>query len=412
MKIKLYFISIIALTCSFSLLSCKDNTNRINSNYQNTIVPIYNMNNQEIGSICAFQYSMLVGNSILYTKLPESTSNSLSKLEYWLYNIDTKKDHKLGTVNDWMYEATYETIVIGDHLYMSVSVGDYIKLTNRKQIIYDVDLTNFCMTPILEIKGGIPYNSFTIVNDKLILAELLENGNTDLIEYNICEECKDAPITHIYNKDDSFFNDSIRHITANDKYIYMIRLDWDENDNYFLYMDTFDLRLNLLQTIDISNICDPLYLQMNKEDINNERKQWVADFYVHDSYIFYRNFSAITFLGSISKNDIFRLMETDNLFSIALESEPCHEDDLFLQCYGDNSNGSKRNLFYLVNSNTGEIKQAEFYADDPKYSFRSASRNTEGMILLTMGYLPLNSGIRLPERLYYLNIKDFSFTPQ
>ncbi|MDE5946157.1 MAG: hypothetical protein K2G63_02445 [Oscillospiraceae bacterium] len=67
---------------------------------RNTDIPIYDINSQEIGSICCYQYSSLVNNNIFYTKLPESPAKDVDSLEYWLYNIDTKENNYLGTVDD------------------------------------------------------------------------------------------------------------------------------------------------------------------------------------------------------------------------------------------------------------------------------------------------------------------------
>lgn len=373
-------------------------------------VPIYDISNKKIGEISCYSYSTLIQNNILYTKLMNGSTSSSDGVEYWLYNIDTQTDTYLGTVKDYFYEAFYETVLVDDHVYMSVTTGSYVERTERTQYIYDIDLTDYTMTPIIEVEGGIPYNSFTIVDNKLILTELIDNGDTDLIEYDLTAQYENLPIVHKYIESDVFVHDSIRHITADDEYIYMMRLDRDEADEYFLYLDYYDHDLNLLKSLNANDICIPTDHTMDNGSIVNERKQWIAQLEVHDSYIYYQNFSAIRFLGTIEEQKVDHLMETDITLYMANEVESCNESDLFFIAYGD-QNG-KRNCLYLTDSATGEIYQSKFYADDERYMFTSASRNKDDMILLTMGnYRNTDKDVKLPDRLYYININNLDFSP-
>lgn len=79
-------------------------------------------------------------------------------------------------------------------------------------------------------------------------------------------------------------------------------------------MDTYDYDLNLLHTIDISDICNSD--KRNEDYSENERKQWIANFSVNDRYILYQNFSSTIFIGSVSNQEIKRLMNTDIFFGI------------------------------------------------------------------------------------------------
>lgn len=374
---------------------------------EHKLVCIYDINNKIIGEISCYQYSTLVKSNILYTKLLDGSTSSSDGVEYWLYNIDTKTDTYLGAVKDYIYEASYETTLVDDHVYMSVTTGSYTERTERTQYIYDINLAEYTMTPIIEVKGGIPYNSFTIADNKLILTELLENGDTDLIEYDLAAKHENLPIVHKYDESDVFVHDSIRHITADEEHIYMMRLDWNENNEYFLYLDSYDYDLNLKKTLNVNDICIPTESTMDANSIINERKQWISQLEVNNSYIYYENFSAIRFLGTIDEQKIDHLINTDITFSMANEAEPCHESDLFLVTYRNN-----QNRFYLTDSATGEIYQSDFYADDERYFFTYASRNKDDMILLTMANVRVtDEDEKLPDRLYYININDLNFSP-
>lgn len=378
------------------------------ASYCNTDIPIYDINNQEIGSITCFNYSLLIDNYILYSKLPNNNVDEITEMEYYLYDIDTKEDYPLSTINDWYYEETYETVNVDNHLYMSVSTGEYTNRENSKQTIYDIDLIKHQMSPLLEVEGGIPYNSYTIVGDTLVVAELLDNGDTDIITCDIHNK-SGSLIVHGYDESEYFVHDSIRHIATDQDFIYMVRLDWDDNDNTFLYVDKYDLHLNLVSTIDITDSCTASRFvpENDVDELNNERKQFISDFFVDNSMFYYQNFSITTFLGSIKNDKLIRLLDTNELFSSVNKSYQNDEFHLFIDAYGDDTDN--RNTFYLIDSKNQKISTAQFFASNPKLSFRKASINDKGMILLTMGYVPLNNGERLPECVYYIDINDLNF---
>ena len=373
--------------------------------YNNSVIPIYDADSREIGSIECFYYSAFVNGSILYTKLPEN-AKSEETLEYWLYNIQTQNNYKLAAIDGHTYSAAYEAIEYNDHMYLSVFTGEFAG-ENSKQTIYDIDLLEYSMSPILEIKGGIPYNSYTIANNKLVVAELLYNGYTDLIEYDL-SEAYTSTVVHTYNETDYFVENSIRHIFADDSNIYMVRLAWNETDDYSLWLDTYDFDYSLLNTVDISDFCVSTDVKRTEDSKINEWKQFIAYFFVHNDLIYYQNFSTTNAIGVAEDAKINRLLNTNALFAYANSVSKSDDNDLFIQSNGDDTDN--RNIFYLINSKTHAVETAEFFADNRDYTFTAAFRDGN-KILLTMGYVPYDVGERLPDRLYYIDMNDLDFKP-
>lgn len=406
--LKHIFVLLLTLSMLFVSSGCNNSSGGETDvgSYSNSIVSIYDAYNQEIGSITCFGYSVLVDESVLYTKLPENASSE-DTLEYWLYNIQTKSNNQLAVVKNCSFETSYEVIKSGEHLYLSIFSGSISNFEKGKQTIYDIDLSKYSMLPILEIEGGIPYNSYTVADNKLILAELLYNGYTDIIEYDLSEP-HTSTVVHKYDETNYFIQNSIRHIYADDKNIYMLRLVWDEVDNYSLCLDTYDFDYNLLSTIDIGDFCVSTNIERTQDSKINEWKQFVAYFFVHNDLCYYQNFSTTNAIGIIDDDNIDRLFNTDALFSCVNSLSSSANDDLFIQAYGDDT--QDRNIFYLVNSQTHEVKTAEFFAENRDYTFRAASQDGE-KILLTMGYVPLDEGERLPDRLYFIDMNDLDFEP-
>ncbi len=374
--------------------------------YDNVVLPIYNAENQEIGSITCYGYSLLTNGCILYSKVPENSS-MLNAQEYWLYDIEAKENHMLGTV-DCRYEAYYEAIESDGHLYLSVSSGAYGDRENNKLTIYDVDLSEYSMSPILEVEKGFSYNSYTIANGKLILAELLYNEHTDLVEYDLTEK-HDAPVVHAYDESDEFSGDSIRHICADGKNIYMVRLHRDETDNYALYLDTYDFDYNLLNTADIGEFCVSTHVERTDESKKNERGQFISHFFIHNDLVYYENFSTTTAIGTLKDGKIDRLFDTNSGFHYVNTASEEDSYDLFIQRFGDDTRG--RNIFYRVNHETHAVETAGFYADNRNYTFIVALRDGD-KILLNMGNVrKTEEDVQLPERLYYIDMNDLDFKP-
>ena len=376
----------------------------------NTDIPIFDRDHKEIGSITCYNYSPLTDHGLLYTKIPENAAPAPTpkELEYHLYDIESGEDHLLGTVEDWYYESSYESVGKDGHLYINVSTGEYTDLDNSLSTIYDLDLKAFTMTPLLQIEGGIPYNSFTIVGDELVVAELLKNGDTDLIRIDLKNKPKET-VLHKYDEENVFVHDSIRHMYADENNVYMLRVDWDEKEKYTLYLDTYDTALKKIDSLDITNTC---VLPVNENDpaeIQNECRQFVNEFFVKDRFFFYQNFSVTTFLGKLSDQDLTRFAETDDLISYVNCSDP-KAPLLFYRKFGDDSTDrNNRNLFYLIDPKADEIRTAEFYADNVLCTFRNASQNSGGKILLNMAYQPNEKGEPVPERFYYLDRSDLEF---
>lgn len=244
------------------------------------------------------------------------------------------------------------------------------------------------------------------------MTNLTSTGDTDLIEYDLSQTHDNLPIKHKYDESNVFVHDSIRHMTATNDNIYMFRLDWNDDGEYFLYMDTYDANLNLIDTKNVNEICVPTDCEMDENSIVNERKQWIAHLEVNDAYIYYENFSAIRFLGTVN-NGIQHLLDLSITFSMANEAGQCSDSDLLYITYGgDQEDKNKRNRFYLINADSGNIYQSDFYADDERYFFTWVCRNDNDKILLTMAnsrYIETDE--KLPDRIYYIDINDLNFIP-
>lgn len=120
-----------------------------------------------------------------------------------------------------------------------------------------------------------------------------------------------------------------------------------------------------------------------------------------------KDFAKIPAYMNLMQNKSTYLL-TDLRFELVQAAKPC-ANDLFLLT--GNFDRTRRNHFYLADPKTGKLQQAEFYTDDVRYYFLSASRNDKGMILLTIGRDRMTNEESCPDKLYWLNMNDLEFTP-
>lgn len=165
----------------------------------NETISIYDINNSVIGTIERYEALVLIGDSIIYTKIPTVSDASISEMDYYRYNFKTKENIKLGTVKNWSYEAKYDTTIIGNSLYMLVTTGEIADIANRTLHLYKVDLINNTMSVVFSEKGGFPYNSMTAVDNRLLMVRVIKGGS-ELEEYNT--ETKKRRILQKFDFDD------------------------------------------------------------------------------------------------------------------------------------------------------------------------------------------------------------------
>ncbi|MDG0810615.1 hypothetical protein [Cohnella rhizosphaerae] len=130
-------------------------TRTTGSSISNEKISIYDINNKEIGKIERYGILVLTDDSIIYNKIPTGSVDSITDMDYYRYIFKTKENIKLGTVENWSYEAKYDTTVIGNSLYMYVTTGEISDIKNRTLYLYKVDLSSNSMSVVFSERGGI-----------------------------------------------------------------------------------------------------------------------------------------------------------------------------------------------------------------------------------------------------------------
>lgn len=364
----------------------------------NETISIYDINNEMIGEIERYGILVLTDDSIIYNKIPNGSVGSAAKMDYYRYIFETKKNIKLGTVDNWLYEAKYDTTVIGDSLYMFVTTGQSMDVENRTLHLYKVDLINNAMSVVFSEKGGFPYNSMTAVGNKLLMVRVIAKGGSELEEYDT--ETNARKILKKFDFDNKAqIGEAIRHITSDHQTISLLRLKIESDGKTRLYLDIYDHDMSFLRTVDVSTI--PSHYT---DSSGNELRQGVSGFAVVNDYFYYENFSITRFLGAIQDKSLRPIMDMNPEFEMSSESVKSQLSGLFYQSFG------KNNDLYLLNYKDGTLRKTTFKIDDERYYIINISRNSNDDLLITMRYKDPDTGEELMPRLYYVKLSELKFS--
>lgn len=358
---------------------------------ENETLEIYDISNKVIGQFEHYGAVTQLEDGFIYAKIPTGRTDKITKMDYYRYVFATKENIKIGTIENWSYEAGYCNSYISNHLFISVTTD--INVAEKRTLkILDIDLDSNTMSEISSEKGGFPYNSMTVAGNRVLITKVVTNGS-NLEEYNT--ETKETKKLMSFAFDDkSNVGEAVRQITSDGSTISLLILKMEVNGDTSLRMDVYDYEMKFLYSVDMSTI----------HSDENELRQGVAHFSVLNDYVYYENFSLTRFLGRIEENTVKPIFETNPTFAIASEIVNSKDTDLFYQSF------STDNDLYLLNSADGTIKKAIFYADDERYQIINISRDKNDQLLISMYFKDPDTGKKLPPRLYYINLSDLNFT--
>lgn len=385
---------------SDSLIQDKQNSNLISDrdmslkNDNNTIEYIYDKNNNIVGHIERNGLISLIDDKIFYSNFSNDSNDEHTIKDFYLYDIDTEDNIKLGTINDYLYEASYDRILIRNHLYTIITTGDSNDKESRVFNILDFDLKNMSMDIIFSEQDSYIYNVMDSFDDNLLIVRKDSNG-ARIDEYNVENDSFRTMIEFEYdNKAQA--GDTIRQLYYDEGVISVLRLNKEIGKDAALFLDKYDKNMNLLSSKDISSICG----DDNDEITQNERRQIVFDFFSINELLYYENQSITRFLGKIEKNNISPLIEIkDEEFysSRTLIKNTAYR--LFCIPY------IAGNAIYILNTDDFQIKKTSFNDTDDRYCIGSVFQY-DNKIIIEMIDIEPNSEDERPTRLYYMNIDD------
>lgn len=414
---KKIFLIFLSALLAFTMTACEDkggklnvgNTGAIFENgtasgdpvylYENAPLTIYNSQNERIGEIEYFYNIVQTDGGLVYSKIHNSPTNTFSGLDFYRYSFETKEEIHLGYLKDWSL-GTEEAVCLNNHLFLIGMEGDYTDQENRVLKLLDFNLDNNTMSYVFSEKGGWPYTQMVGVGNRLLFTRVTVEGSF-VEEYNTdTKEFKELLFFNFDNENN--IGDAVRQIAVYGDEISLLIVQMNTENDVKLRVDTYDANMNFIRSVDVSDIT---------KDASNadEIRQLVVHFKFFNDYLYYENRSITSFLGTVADETAKNFLSDSQTgyFSMARDAANQDGSKLFYRILDYNDNA-----LYRMDTATGEIGRAVFNCpDEPRYQLKLVSRDTNGNLLIHMGYKDPNTSEELPPRAYYLNQSELDFTP-
>ena len=371
---------------------------------RNTHYGIYDADEHKIGEIDSYGILIQTDDSIIYNHLPDETSQEITDMDYYRYDFATNRSVKIGTIENWVYESKYNTTVIGNTLYMLITTQDFDNESESTLHLYKIDLESNDMSVVFSEKGAFMYNSMTSFGDTLYIVQIL-NNRCDIIAYDTVSGTRQV-LKRFEFDDAAGTGETIRQITSDDDTLVCLRLKIDNEQRMSLYLDRYTTDMTLVESVDLSSITSER-ADLDPDDRENERRQGVSAFWVSGPLFYYENFSITRFLGKIENGSITSMTETalPGTWGAAYEAVKNSDSIIFYEAF------AKDNKIYWLDGDTGNLREASFkVAADERYAIHNLSRDTQGNLLIYMGYEDPDTGETLEPRLYYVPLEELNFS--
>ena len=370
------------------------------------MMEIVDKDGRHIGQIPFNSGMTLTNNGIFYTTSisgttsPDTIAVGLNEGEkdvvvYHLYDIQTDERYDFGSIPDQDYEAGYCRIELNGKLYTLITTGNVMDKEPDTLLLAEFDLTGHTINQYRISDNGFPYTAMAEVKGKLLI---LNHDQTDVLNdklYLFDPESKQTEQVMQFELNGNTGN-TIRSMYSDGKYIYILRLHFEGENNVTMFLDTYDLDLKKLSEKEISAMLkESAGKNLVTEDVANEMKQMVSNFMVLDEkYVYYENFSTTRFLGNIEDGKLFS--ETEGKGDMFLASSG--SGDPFFYCiFGG---GENENIIYEWKD--GTLEKTVFKADDDRYYITAASRSPDGKTLIQVAYTnPEDRNDTLPTKIYF-----------
>ncbi len=360
---------------------------------ENEQISIYDLYDIHVATIENYGELILTDEGLFYGKITDNEKSSY--MEYYLLNLSTLESDYIGKIDDWSYTAGYDTVIYNNHIYMLVTTGD---IWNNKadNYLYDVDCSQKKMSYVKLDSSMSPYSSMTILNDYVYISMVGHNRNA-MYRYDIKNQKLDYVKKYSFDANTNE-GDVIRHITADQGKIYLLRLYMKTESYVKLFIDVCDENLSVLRTVDVTDLCSSTTVV--EEDIKPELRQLVSYLTVKNGYVYYENFSISRFLFKFSDSKLTDTAEkvmdcSDGLFSAYY---PFDGNDIFLFEFNEN-------CIYRIDTLNKEMKTIEIPFKDKRYGISDLYLNGKGDMLAFAYYHDPDTGETLPEKIYYVPVE-------
>ena len=318
-------------------------------------------------------YVSPVPGGILYSIFTPSEEQKTPPAEYRYFNMESKEDIFLGTLDHQGYEAFFNRRVMDGKVYTLAVAGDPIGEEPVLLYLLSFDLKEGSMKQIPVSEDGYPYAVMDEVDGKLLILnhETLTNPKrATLYEFDPKTETTKPALVFT----DS--HETFRGISATKDGFYLLRLKTPENGKWELFLDRYDTNYKKISERSLTEAYVQATLQVpgitGREDALREMGINVDKFEViEDRYLMYENFGLARMVLDLEEDRA--LMIRDDLWSASLgdgtpyffeldfESEDPSEPEIVTFV-----NGKEEHMSFTPSDSAEMLRQVSVASESPK----------------------------------------------
>ena len=381
------------------LSGCSGNSSNSNDNYRdsgNAISRIYDKEGNEIGSIERYGLITLADDKLFVTKNAVEVSSGKKVKSYYLFDLVTKEKTGIGTVSGYVSEAWFDRVLIGDHLYTSITVSQGDTKDDWVYTLVDFDLKNKTMNTLLQEKSTFIYNHLARADDDLLLLRK-GNGGMKIERYSPADGSISLLKQYTYN-DDSHTGETARDLYYRDGILYVLRLEsHGEKTRSDLFVDRYDKSMKLISSTNVTDIA-----RSDLEGVEDEEKQAVKEFICTGDLVYYENRSITQFLGKIDGGKLSPIVQitTAEGLSAARTASDQGRYRVFSKALQEG------NRYYVLDLENGELTEGELHPKGADGYVIESIVQGEKKLLVNMYDPKSNSSGKREYKMYYYDIED------
>lgn len=364
-------------------------------NEKNIINTVYDKEGNEIGSFEQNGLLTLARSKIVTVSYASDSSSDHPKTDFCMYDLESKENVRLGTVNDLYSEASFDRVLIGDHLYTSMTIGQNNDRNNWMYTLLDIDLKNKTMNTLLQEKSTFVYNHLARADDDLLLLRK-GNGGMKIERYSPADGSISLLKQYTYN-DDSHTGETARDLYYKDGILYVLRLKSQGEKSSELYIDKYGKDMELISSTNVTDIA-----RSDLEGVEDEEKQAVKEFICTGDLVYYENRSITQFLGKIDGGKLSPIVQitTAEGLSAARTASDQGRYRVFSKALQEG------NRYYVLDLENGELTEGELYPKGADgYVIESIVQGEKKLLVNMYDPKSKTSGTR-EFRMYYYDIED------
>lgn len=366
-------------------------------NEYNMLEEIYDSNNNVIGQIERYGLISLADGKLFYPNLAQDSTDEKTIQEFYLYDVETKENTKLGRIEDVIYEASYDRVMLDDHIYTIFTTGDLNDSESWEYNLVDFDLENKSMDIILSEKDDYLYSIMDSIDDDLLIVRH-DDGISGIEKYDT--ESKTftelKKFKYDYNNETGETIYQIYYDESREN-IYTLRCKFNGSEATHLFLDKYDKNMGFISDTDISDA----FCFYDEETNESEKRQPVFNFFCKNDHIYYESRSTSRIVGKLEDNGITSLVnDSPKDYSAALSVIKNSSEQVFYKPFDEGC------PLFVLNTNSGEMKETSFNVkDDDRYCILDAYQYAD-KLLIEMTDIEANAPDEREPRIYIVDTDE------